>query len=422
MFERVVSNLGRLIGTIPALYRRPKDDTKYNPQIDGLRCLAVASVLLWHGGLRMVRHGDWIDPTGRNTGSLYRFLPHGEIGVVLFFMISGLIIAKPFLSQPDRRIVLGKFYYRRIHRIYPPYIIALVLFSIPVFLDFVHANHAWVISPTESFLASLFYVHGIVWNASSMFIPPLWSLEVEVQFYLLFPLMMWIYRAMGPSRIAATMTAMVLYVAVLGYVHSVFPFDGRFRYGVFAHLPYFVMGIVVADLVQTYGYAMRTSPRRFDLVFAVGIVLFLLVGLAFTRVNAEARQAVPYSGLEAAAIVACALVMLGAMYGGRCRRIFANSWICLTGTMCYSIYLVHVPLMEAIERLVLHHLPLESVVPWWAVDAMILFPSVWVAGLAYYILVERPFMNRETRPAPVVPAGGTPVEGAPALRVSGPTA
>jgi peptidoglycan/LPS O-acetylase OafA/YrhL len=397
MLSRVLAHLGRLISTIPALYQRPKDDTTYNPQLDGLRCLAIASVLLWHGGLRIVRHGEWVDPTGRTIKSFYAFLPHGEIGVVLFFMISGLIISKPFLSDSGRGVVLGKFYYRRFHRIYPPYIIALVLFSIPIFLDVFHSNHFWTISPTESFLASMVYAHGIVLDSPSMFIPPLWSLEVEVQFYLLFPFMIRAYRALGATRIMSTIVAMVLYVPVVGYVHGLVGFDGRFRYGIVAHLPYFVTGIVMADLVETYGHALRNRAARFDLVFAVGIVLFVLVGLAFNGVNAEAHRAVSYDALEAGAIVACGLVMLGAMYGGRSRRIFANSWICLTGTMCYSIYLVHVPLMEAIERLVLRRLPLTSTLPLWGVDAMILLPAIWLVSLVFYVLVERPFMNRESR-------------------------
>ncbi|WP_323991506.1 acyltransferase [Nguyenibacter sp. L1] len=395
-----MSRIMGVIEAIPALYKRPKDGMAYNPQIDGLRCLAILSVLVWHGGLRIVRHGELLDPGGGRLEGLYAVLPHGEIGVVLFFMISGLIIARPFLGDPSRPVAPGKFYYRRFHRLYPPYLIALGLCSIPVFLDVLHHNHTWRITPTESFLASMAYVHGVVWNAPSMFIPPLWSLEVEVQFYLLFPMLIVIYRKMGASRIASTLAVLALYVVTLGYIHGLYGFDGRFRFGLVTHLPYFIMGIIVADLAERHGAAARRRAGECDLLLCAGLVLFLLAGLALTRVNAEARPPVLYSALQALSMLSCLCVMVGAMYGRRGGALFGNAWICLTGTMCYSIYLVHVPLMEAIETVVLHRLPATSPVLLGMTDAAVLLPSVWLAGLGFYIFVERPFMNRQARPVP----------------------
>src|SRR5580704_5790763 len=95
------------------------------PQIDGLRFVAISSVLLFHiMGQLHERTGHAIAVQPRYS-LLVRLLNNGDRGVLLFFIISGYILARPFLRQyrlGGKRVEIGKYYLRRITRLEPPYI------------------------------------------------------------------------------------------------------------------------------------------------------------------------------------------------------------------------------------------------------------------------------------------------------------
>jgi peptidoglycan/LPS O-acetylase OafA/YrhL len=102
------------------------------PQIDGLRFVAIASVLLFHIlGQLEVRAGHPIAVQPRYS-LLTRLLGNGDRGVLLFFVISGFILARPFLRQhrfQGKPVDVGRYYLRRVTRLEPPYILALLLYT-----------------------------------------------------------------------------------------------------------------------------------------------------------------------------------------------------------------------------------------------------------------------------------------------------
>lgn len=107
--EAVVPPVNHLFMLEPAMslleyLRRPTSSSSYAPQIDGLRFLALLPVLLWHAGLRGERFYDAkLGYAGAATDKISYWMPHGHIGVFIFFFISGYIIAYPFLSGAARR-------------------------------------------------------------------------------------------------------------------------------------------------------------------------------------------------------------------------------------------------------------------------------------------------------------------------------
>jgi len=106
--------------------RRPTASTTYVPQIDGLRFLALVPVLVWHAGLRGERfHAAHSGAALAVDERISYWLPHGHLGVFIFFFISGYIIAYPFLA--GRAPSLSSFYKRRLYRLEPPYILAMCL-------------------------------------------------------------------------------------------------------------------------------------------------------------------------------------------------------------------------------------------------------------------------------------------------------
>ena len=100
-------------------------------------------------------------------------------------------------------------------------------------------------------------------------------------------------------------------------------------------------------------------------------------------------------GLATAALA----IAFGALAGRIGRKIMGAPWIALIGTMCFSIYLTHVVVIEAISSL-LNRLPMHSGVAIWGMDILVLTPSVLAAGLLYYVVVERPFMTSSPFKAP----------------------
>src|SRR5215470_18103006 len=180
------------IRRLPTTLSRVTTSTTYVPQIDGLRFLAILPVVLYHAGVRGERF--YQNPSGAEV-VMAQYLPHGSLGVSLFFFISGYIIAFPFLS--GRPPSLKHFFLRRITRLEPPYIIVmLACFAVlSVGIAPVEApNFNFTQAPFwQSLVASLTYSHSLVFGQHPRLNPPTWSLEREIQFYILAPLILYIY-------------------------------------------------------------------------------------------------------------------------------------------------------------------------------------------------------------------------------------
>jgi peptidoglycan/LPS O-acetylase OafA/YrhL len=180
---------------------------KYRPDIDGMRALAVLSVMLYH--LR----SDW--------------LPGGFVGVDVFFVISGFVVSGSLAATPAEsiRCFIASFYARRLARIIPALVVMLIATALMTTL---FVPHAWLSVNTEK--TGLFAFFGLSnrvmqHNIDSYFEPRAefnpfthtWSLGVEEQFYLLFPLLLffWVRARAAASAQAAWLQALV---ALMGAV------------------------------------------------------------------------------------------------------------------------------------------------------------------------------------------------------------
>ena len=122
-----------------------------------------------------------------------RLIQNGYRGVDLFFVISGMIVALPFARHfllGSKPVPLRKYYLRRLTRIEPPYIASLFL----IIVLFRVYQHGLPTGYTAHVLASFFYQHSLVFGEVSTVNPVAWSLEVEIQFYIVAPVVMQFYR------------------------------------------------------------------------------------------------------------------------------------------------------------------------------------------------------------------------------------
>jgi peptidoglycan/LPS O-acetylase OafA/YrhL len=343
---------------------------RYIPEIDGLRFVAIALVVGFHVGIVLSPNLRLNLPFGTALPSAKAppVLASGWFGVELFFVISGFILALPFAAwrrTGGRPVNLRAYYLRRLTRLEPPYVLALGLAFVA----------AAAVGPIRSLLphllASLVYQHGTLFGYDSFLNSPLWSLEIEVQFYVLVPLLALLFRIEDTARRRIAMAAVGLAGLALGSLGS------RDGLTVLSFLEFFLAGFVLADVYVVDWREQPTSRGAWDLISVVGWVV-LLVAVGLTRSER----------LSAVGPWLVVLLYMAAFRGPVTRRILRNRWLTTIGGMCYSIYLLHYPLMLLIGR-ALH--PVSALA--WAGSAAALVAATLAAGVVFFALVERPCME-----------------------------
>ncbi len=262
----------------------------YRPDLDGLRAIAV--------GIVMFAHLQW--PIRRDSA---------DIGVTAFFVLSGYLITSILVRERERsgRIRLGAFYRRRIMRLGPA-LLGLLAFALALGLA------GLLVTPWQLAIASsLLYVSNWV-QAGGIAIHPLghtWSLAIEEQFYLLWPLVLVL-----AWRRALWIALAVIAVAFAARVVA----SGYFEYfSTITRVDAILVGCVVAF----------ARPRWPTWVAVIGVVALLLTSVAFAPEQHD--LAIP------AAIVATTLVI-----GGRLPPL---GRLAPVGLRAYSLYLWNTPMM-----------------------------------------------------------------------------
>jgi peptidoglycan/LPS O-acetylase OafA/YrhL len=371
----------RILGRL----RRVTTTGRYLPQVDGIRFIAIASVFLFH--VTRLLYDDYAVnrsvPFGEAeaTDLGMRLLREGRFGVMVFFALSGFILALPFASArlgAGRPVRLRAYFLRRVTRIEPPYLVALVLVTVLALTTDGWGPSTGVAARSA---AGAWYGHTIVYGVPNLLNPPFWTLEIEVQFYVLMPLLAVVcFRGDRARRrrvaIAAAAVALtVLQVSIGARLGPGHPLGILPNY-----LQWFLMGFLVADaFVVDWRGAPRTS-FAWDLVSVVGWPAFFLL--------AANDDAVTYVALPWVL-----LPLFVAVFRGRwTSRALGNRWITTVGGMTYSIYLVHTPVIELLGRRTSGIFDTYSTGTVLA-QAALLTPAVLTAGLAFFLAIERPCMR-----------------------------
>jgi peptidoglycan/LPS O-acetylase OafA/YrhL len=352
--------------------RRRTVAEKYIPGIDGLRFAAILSVVLLHISVQeraaLLPHGEV--PRPYPMAVLAYLIGNGARGVPIFFAISGFILALPFARhhlQQARPISLSFYFLRRLTRLEPPYLLTLVL-RLPL-LMLMEPNTVGFYA--RHFAASAFYLHNLIYAHASILNFPAWSLEIEIQFYCLVPLLAFYFAWPRP---AARRLLLLVVMAGLGVLQVIYFAESvRATLSIVFWLQYFLAGFLIADLYLT-DWARIPSHWLWEVV-----TLPLWFWLFFSWDRWE-QAIMPFLLL---------LLFVSAFKGPLQRRFFGNAWISLVGGMCYSIYLVHSLALAGIAMLFAR---LHFIVP---------APLVWTAslvgvlliGTTLFVLVERPCMD-----------------------------
>ena len=359
---------------------------RYIPEIDGLRFIAIAGVFLFHIAiLGRVLDGSWtiVAPFGvsgpigpSNSDLLSRTVSQWTYGVQLFFVVSGFVLALPFIAwrvAGGREVSTSRYLLRRVTRIEPPYLIAMTLLFIGVSIAAQHSG-------AGHYMASVLYLHQAVYGGPSTLDGVAWSLEVEIQFYLCVPLLAILFSTPDARWRRAT----IVLVALLAIIFQEYDFGSDPRMTAFLgnHLQFFLVGWLLADLYVISWGSKPTPQRRWDLVSLVGWPLLVGGLMASDRLKFGAVLG-PWLLLA---------LCIAALRGPRTARILSNRWITTIGGMCYSIYLLHYPLLILAQRWTAG---LSRLSPGLALlgRAVVYAPIVLAVSGVFFVLVERPCMD-----------------------------
>jgi peptidoglycan/LPS O-acetylase OafA/YrhL len=383
------------LANFPSRFRRKVSGGTYRPEIDGLRFFAIAIVILGHMFQRGVRFFPNFHAAadGDALGGVFYLGP--GLGVYLFFAISGFIIAtqarKARLS-PLSGGFLKAYFGRRILRIEPPYMILLVatwiLLTVTGYQP--EGTNQFFTEPRSinlSLIGSLFYAHDLLWGTFPRLFPPGWTLEAEVQFYILAPLVFWLWFRIDGLRArllfagAVFLAGSVLATVVPRQIGPLFVY-----YSILRFFPLFWLGILLADLREWLTPRMESSPAIMVTALGwLGLLVFVLVDEAPDAV----LSGLLYWGAKDAAIVAMFASAFAPQSGFR--RFCAWPWVSLIGGACYSLYLVHIQLIQTMSVMMAKlapQLPLGEVLLFMAFQVGV----VMVVGLTFYVTIERTFM------------------------------
>jgi peptidoglycan/LPS O-acetylase OafA/YrhL len=356
--------------------RRIADRFRYQPSLDGMRALAVLAIIAFHLNSLWAR------------GAF--------LGVDLFFVLSGFLITTLLIIEWHRngRIALAAFWGRRARRLLPALMLVLVLVAVFTRLEIDPWNRAAI---RGDGIASLFYVGNWRFIAEkqgyfSLFSAPsplrhMWSLAIEEQFYLVWPLVVFatMRLARGSLRALAVVCSVgiVASIAVMSWLYG--PGEPlRAYYGTDARAHTILLGALLAIVLLTWtpGAAAR---RR--VAWAGALALGAIFWVWHVANGTSARY---YHGGSALYAVLACIAIAGALQPGFVQR--ALSWAPLVwiGRISYGLYLFHWPI---IVWLVPTRVPLHGL----ALNALRVALTFLVATVSYYV-VELPIRERR-RPA-----------------------
>jgi peptidoglycan/LPS O-acetylase OafA/YrhL len=292
---------------------------RYRPEIDGLRAVAVIPVILYHAG--------------------FELFSGGFIGVDVFFVLSGYLITSILLGEHESgKFSLVGFYERRARRILPALFFVMAA-SIPFAWAYLWPEDLKDFS--QSIVAvSTFASNFLFWTESDYFdataeLKPLlhtWSLAVEEQFYVLFPLFLAVTWGFGKRQ----MFFLVVAVAALSLVAAEWA-SVRFPSASFYLLPTRAWELLLGALVAFYMFR-KTDIRGNQSLSILGLAVLAFSILAFD-------EQTPFPGLIALIpTIGVVFIVLYTREGMLVHKALSNRLLVGVGLISYSAYLWHQPI------------------------------------------------------------------------------
>ncbi|RUS65634.1 O-acetyltransferase OatA [Saezia sanguinis] len=331
----------------------------YKPEIDGLRAVAVLLVLLCHMQLGMAG---------------------GFIGVDVFFVISGFLITTIVVdSLSQGKFSFWNFYGRRFVRLYPALIVVVILTFIagflltdPATLENLARTGKYAITSASNFF---YYKHQGYFAIAAQKQPFLhtWSLGVEWQFYLVWPLLVWLVFKLPLKCTKALLVALLLVITIASVVASQWALTHGRDSAAYYLMPYRAFELGLGGLL-VFIYHQHIKPAAGVVLVIAGLAAILFASVFYT-------PSTPFPGYYA--LLPC-LGAAACMLGGKTfvqGNVLKWNSVVFIGKASYSIYLVHWPLLVLYKYYVFRDIN--------TVEKLVLLLVSLVLGIVIYLLVEK---------------------------------
>ena len=315
--------------------------TKYLPSIDSLRAIAVIAVIIYH-----------IDAN---------YLPGGFLGVDLFFVLSGYLISSLIIKEykSTGTVNLYNFYVRRARRLLPA-----VYFMITVVLIIITLFNGVLLK--KSYLDALFgYIYSSKWwyifhkldyfdsfGSQSPF-KHLWSLAIEEQFYMFFPLIFLIFNRKsksnnGNSKLNKNFIYVVLSLILVSLIAHILLFDinniNRIYFGTDTRAFSLLVGVVGAILYPMDRLSERTTKKD-NMIYSIVSLVSILVLIGIMINTSEYNTWLYRGGFLLVAIIGLIIIISSGRQYTFMSKILSFKPFVFIGKISYSLYLWHFPIL-----------------------------------------------------------------------------
>ncbi|MDB0068412.1 acyltransferase [Akkermansiaceae bacterium] len=356
----------------------------FRPEINGLRAIAVLLVIIFH------LEPDWI--------------PFGYVGVDIFFVISGYLITRIILRKlEDGSFGMGDFCARRIQRIFPALFVMLIVSVIVAILILSNKDYnSFCRSLRYAFLQAgnfFFEKNSGYFDLESKYQALLhtWSLGVEEQFYLVWPLLLLLAHKLKVSRVGAMVIVIPISLGGMVYFQSIESLKGFYMF--YCRAWEFALGAILAT--------RRIQPIRSSILNEIiSFVGFALVAISLVAFSAESSTEVVF--LISTCVGVCLLIYSSQEQKTLVSRMLSLKPLLFIGAISYSLYLWHWPVITFYHHVREFHAMsegrLESAGFSW-VDRGIMIVLFSALSMASYKWVEVPFRYAQVSKKRVIVVG-----------------
>jgi len=318
-----------------------RSEGEHLPELDGLRGLAAMIVIVSHFSI-----------VTNVFGGLLGF-GAGQLGVMLFFVLSGFLMGRLYLTTKPTARSVAVFYRRRVARVVPLYLL-VVLASVIASETFGPGKFLYGIG------VDALATHLVFWRGDFV----LWTIPVEMQFYAIFPVLWFIFAWTG-NRLSIWLCLALVVIPLIGYPA---------KPALFPHAGFFALGLAISFIGGQW---------KLDGAFVASLALVILL---FPRIAAS----LPFGGVELtdmwhnpAYLVAVGALLFSALHSRVASRMLGSRPFRYLGTVSYSIYLLHLPILWG-----LNHFDLFARNP--ALFFPVFVAATLLAASLSYALIEAP--------------------------------
>lgn len=329
---------------------------QYHPEIDGLRAIAIVSVVIFH---------------------LFPFLLGGGfVGVDIFFVISGFLITKIIVEDIQvAQFSFIEFYVRRIIRLFPSLLVVVITILCASFIYFPADK---IISLSHEIVAGLFFFSNFFYwkqfgyfSENSGFNPflHLWSLSVEEQFYLIWPFVIWFFTKL---KIRISSIALILFIFSFIFNLQVVKTDPQAAF-------YFPLTRMWQFIFGALTYFFGNWAEDYFKKFKLDIIGLLMIFISFAIVNSKSS----YPGyLAILPTLGSGLLIYAGSKSWLNRIVLSSTWFRLIGKISYPLYLWHWPIFVFINYLWRGDVPISA--------RIIIVQSSFILAWLTYKFIESP--------------------------------